>query len=83
MSSIMAQRVAINKLAQSYMAFNTNYHDTGLFGVYATADPKHNAVDDLVCLWTITVLCGRICCAGAHACSRALLQMGPLGLHSR
>ena len=48
MSSIMAQRVAINKLAQSYMAFNTNYHDTGLFGVYAVSDPKHQAVDDLV-----------------------------------
>ena len=47
-SSMMAQRVAINNLADSYMAFNTNYHDTGLFGFYATADPKHQAVDDLV-----------------------------------
>ena len=28
-SSMMAQRVAINNLADSYMAFNTNYHDTG------------------------------------------------------
>ena len=46
---MMAQRVAINNLADSYMAFNTNYHDTGLFGFYATADPKHQAVDDLVC----------------------------------
>ena len=47
---MMAQRVAINNLADSYMAFNTNYHDTGLFGFYATADPKHQAVDDLVWL---------------------------------
>jgi hypothetical protein len=44
----MAQRVAINGLADSYMAFNTNYHDTGLFGVYATCDPKKQPVDDLV-----------------------------------
>ena len=47
-SSLMAQRVAINHLADSYMAFNTNYHDTGLFGVYATCDPKTQPVDDLV-----------------------------------
>ena len=45
---MMAQRVAINNLADSYMAFNTNYHDTGLFGFYATCDPKHQGVDDLV-----------------------------------
>ena len=47
---MMAQRVAINNLADSYMAFNTNYHDTGLFGFYATADPSHQPVDDLVSL---------------------------------
>ena len=47
-SSMMAQRVAINNLADSYMAFNTNYHDTGLFGFYATADPSHQPIDDLV-----------------------------------
>ncbi|CAK0746042.1 hypothetical protein CVIRNUC_001663 [Coccomyxa viridis] len=46
-SSMMAQRVAINNLADSYMAFNTNYHDTGLFGFYATADPSHQPIDDL------------------------------------
>eukprot|EP00884_Botryococcus_braunii_P002739 jgi/Botrbrau1/12466/Bobra.0169s0013.1 len=49
-SSILAQRVAINGLANSYMAFNTNYHDTGLFGVYATAD-VHAPLDDLA--WSI------------------------------
>ena len=43
MSSKLAQRVAVNGLCNSYMAFNTNYHDTGLFGVYAVAD-KHQPV---------------------------------------
>lgn len=36
-SSELAQRVAINEVAESMMAFNTNYKDTGLFGVYAVA----------------------------------------------
>lgn len=38
--------MATNNLCNSYQAFNTNYHDTGLFGVIATAD-KHAAIDDL------------------------------------
>jgi processing peptidase subunit beta len=29
MASKLAQTVSANKLANSYMAFNTNYHDTG------------------------------------------------------
>lgn len=36
-SSDLTQRVAINEIAESIMAFNTNYKDTGLFGVYAVA----------------------------------------------
>ena len=60
MSSKLAQRVAVNGLCNSYMAFNTNYHDTGLFGVYAVAD-KHQPVScacyhvitDLVCSYAI------------------------------
>lgn len=32
MASPLAQTVAANKLAHSYMAFNTNYHDTGEAG---------------------------------------------------
>lgn len=36
-SSELVQRVAINEIAESIMAFNTNYKDTGLFGVYAVA----------------------------------------------
>lgn len=29
--------MAINEVAESMMAFNTNYKDIGLFGVYAVA----------------------------------------------
>jgi predicted Zn-dependent peptidase len=36
-SSELVQRAAINGIAESVMAFNTNYKDTGLFGVYAVA----------------------------------------------
>lgn len=35
--SELAQKVAANELAESFMAFNTNYSDAGLFGVYAVA----------------------------------------------
>lgn len=47
----MAQLIASNQLANSYMAFNTSYHDSGLFGVYAVADPKTSNLDDLA--WVI------------------------------
>ncbi|XWS30182.1 hypothetical protein CRYUN_Cryun24cG0095500 [Craigia yunnanensis] len=43
--SELAQRVGINEIAESMMAFNTNYKDTGLFGVYAVAKP--DCLDDL------------------------------------
>ena len=36
-SSELVQRVATDEVAESMMAFNTNYKDTGLFGVYAVA----------------------------------------------
>ncbi|XP_039011266.1 probable mitochondrial-processing peptidase subunit beta, mitochondrial isoform X1 [Hibiscus syriacus] len=45
MGSELAQRVCINEVAESMMAFNTNYKDTGLFGVYAVAKP--DCLDDL------------------------------------
>lgn len=46
----LASTVAANKLCNSFTAFNTNYHDTGLFGVVATAE--NNAPhDDLA--WAI------------------------------
>ncbi|XVE68276.1 hypothetical protein DITRI_Ditri09bG0054600 [Diplodiscus trichospermus] len=45
MGAELAQRVGINEIAESMMAFNTNYKDTGLFGVYAVAKP--DCLDDL------------------------------------
>lgn len=36
-SSELVQRVAINEIGESVMAFNFNYKDTGLFGIYAVA----------------------------------------------
>ncbi|KAJ7530949.1 hypothetical protein O6H91_14G025900 [Diphasiastrum complanatum] len=45
MGSELAQKVAANDLAESFMAFNTNYSDAGLFGVYAIAKP--DALGDL------------------------------------
>ncbi|OVA00778.1 Peptidase M16 [Macleaya cordata] len=45
MGSELVQRVGINEIAESMMAFNTNYKDTGLFGVYAIAKP--DCLDDL------------------------------------
>ncbi|KAH8946277.1 hypothetical protein BDL97_12G086100 [Sphagnum fallax] len=43
--SEMAQKIGANNLAESVMAFNTNYTDAGLFGIYAVAKP--GTVDDL------------------------------------
>ena len=49
-SAGLASTVAANKLCNSFTAFNTNYHDTGLFGIVATAE--NNAPhDDLA--WAI------------------------------
>lgn len=36
--SLLTQKIATDELADAFMAFNTNYHDTGLFGVYAVTD---------------------------------------------
>ncbi|KAH9568215.1 hypothetical protein CY35_03G066000 [Sphagnum magellanicum] len=41
MGSELAQKIGANDLAESVMAFNTNYSDAGLFGVYAVAKPDH------------------------------------------
>ncbi|MCO5604711.1 hypothetical protein L7F22_058881 [Adiantum nelumboides] len=45
MVSELAQKVAANELCESYKAFNTNYSDAGLYGVYAIAKP--DKLDDL------------------------------------
>jgi mitochondrial-processing peptidase subunit beta len=47
MASKLAQVVAQNGLAQSFMSFNTAYNDTGLFGIYMVSDHKSD-LDDLV-----------------------------------
>lgn len=41
MSSQLCRKLAENQLAHSMMSFNTIYSDTGLFGVYAVAEPQH------------------------------------------
>ncbi|XP_057494052.1 probable mitochondrial-processing peptidase subunit beta, mitochondrial isoform X1 [Actinidia eriantha] len=58
--SELAQRVAINEIAESLMAFNTNYKDTGLFGVYAVAKP--DCLDDLAysIMYEMSKLCYRV-----------------------
>nr|GLL34156.1 probable mitochondrial-processing peptidase subunit beta, mitochondrial [Ipomoea trifida] len=58
--SELVQRVAINEIAESVMAFNTNYKDTGLFGVYAEAKP--DCLDDLAyaIMYDISKLCYRV-----------------------
>lgn len=56
-ASKLAQDVANNELAHSYMTFNTCYKDTGLFGVYAVA--PDNKLDDL--MWYITNNIVRMC----------------------
>ncbi|CAH1431485.1 probable mitochondrial-processing peptidase subunit beta, mitochondrial [Lactuca sativa] len=60
MGSQLAQLVGISELAESMMAFNTNYKDTGLFGVYAVAKP--DCLDDLAfaIMQEISKLCYRV-----------------------
>nr|GEW55599.1 probable mitochondrial-processing peptidase subunit beta, mitochondrial [Tanacetum cinerariifolium] len=60
MGSQLAQMVAISELAESITSFNTNYKDTGLFGVYATA--KADCLDDLAfaIMQEVTKLCYRV-----------------------
>ncbi|XP_030481503.2 probable mitochondrial-processing peptidase subunit beta, mitochondrial [Cannabis sativa] len=60
MGSELAQRIGINEIAESMMAFNTNYKDTGLFGVYAVAKP--DCLDDLAwaIMYEITKLAYRV-----------------------
>ncbi|KAJ6371251.1 hypothetical protein OIU77_001702 [Salix suchowensis] len=57
MGSELAQRVGIDEIAESMMAFNTNYKDTGLFGVYAVAKP--DCLDDLA--WAIMHETSKLC----------------------
>lgn len=45
-ASPLAMRLSQGGLAKSFMAFNSNYHDAGLFGLYAVTEEKRN-LDDL------------------------------------
>ncbi|GAA0162268.1 metalloprotease [Lithospermum erythrorhizon] len=60
MGSELVQRVSINEVAESMMAFNTNYKDTGLFGVYAVAQPEY--LDDLayIIMNSLSKMCYRV-----------------------
>ncbi|KAL6983373.1 mitochondrial processing peptidase [Sarracenia purpurea var. burkii] len=60
MGSQLVQTVSINEIAESIMAFNTNYKDTGLFGVYAVAKP--DCLDDLAyaIMYEMSKLCYRV-----------------------
>jgi hypothetical protein len=40
----LARGISNGNLAESLMAFNTNYRDTGLFGIYTTALVKSVAL---------------------------------------
>jgi processing peptidase subunit beta len=50
LGSPLAQRLAVNQLVSSYMAFNTNYNDCGLFGIHAVAEDAEH-LDDMA--WAI------------------------------
>eukprot|EP00879_Flechtneria_rotunda_P000964 GHRR01001097.1.p1 GENE.GHRR01001097.1~~GHRR01001097.1.p1 ORF type:complete len:500 (+),score=170.79 GHRR01001097.1:81-1580(+) len=55
--SILTQKIATNQLADAYMAFNTNYHDTGLFGVYTVTDRERSQDLSWVVMNEITRMC--------------------------
>ena len=88
MSSKLAQRVATNGLANSYMAFNTNYHDTGLFGVYAVCD-KDAPVSHLLINLVLQVLYDngapqnpRILRQGLHICTKLVARLPSTVCHN-
>ncbi|VFQ66651.1 unnamed protein product [Cuscuta campestris] len=60
MGSHLVQRVAINDIGESVMAFNMNYKDTGLFGIYAVA--TRDCLDDLAysIMYEMCKLCYRV-----------------------
>ena len=63
---MLTQKIATDNLADAFMAFNTNYHDTGLFGVYAVTDRERS--NDLS--WVVMNEVRHTCMA---ACLRAVL----------
>lgn len=55
--SPLTQRIASGGLAEGFTTFNTNYHDAGLFGVYAVTDTRH--VEDLA--WCVMMELTKMC----------------------
>jgi len=55
--SVLTQKIATDNLADAFMAFNTNYHDTGLFGVYAVTDRDRSPDLSWVIMNEVTKLC--------------------------
>lgn len=53
----LSQQCSSNELCESYNSFNTNYHDAGLFGMYAIA-PKEKLQD---LSWAIMQAMTRMC----------------------
>lgn len=68
--------MAANKLCNSYTAFNTNYHDTGLFGIIATAE-ANAPHDDLA--WAIMHEVGStLVCSPSLPIPHSLTSLVPL-----
>ncbi|KAF6254777.1 Metalloenzyme, LuxS/M16 peptidase-like protein [Scenedesmus sp. NREL 46B-D3] len=55
--SLLTQKIVTDELADAFMAFNTNYHDTGLFGVYAVTDRERSQDLSWVLMNEITKMC--------------------------
>jgi hypothetical protein len=55
--SKLATKVAANGLADKIMGFNTPYHDTGLFGVYAQTSKPEEIEDLSWCIMNVRLLC--------------------------
>ena len=49
-ASPLAQSLHANELANSFMAFNTNYADAGLFGIHVSSDAKDQLDDAAFCV---------------------------------
>ena len=60
MASKLANAAAEDELCHSFTSFNTQYKDTGLFGVYAVMDPT--TVNDMVwhCMDKMVYLCHKV-----------------------
>eukprot|EP00955_Chlamydomonas_euryale_P058079 356968-Chlamydomonas_euryale.AAC.23 len=56
-SNQLTQTVSTEGLADAFMAFNTNYHDTGLFGVYGVTDRERCQAFASAIMSEMTKLC--------------------------